>query len=206
MCNETLVELCEREFADLIDDLFQMNRDNGHEFLRAPIIDRLYSTWDDDYIAKLKRLTRAVLAARKSFRQHGPAWAPLLPLNFADIDKLKRDESSRVNMVGLYGSSLMMLEYDHLTHPPIVDYVCGLIAYAHTPDSFRNDPELVAQFPPKPLAGIDAGLNWKTPEMIAQSRAGSERAIQRLRDQNASEATSRKWIDEHEGYFGTIST
>ena len=63
----------------------------------------------------------------------------------------------------------------------------------------------MAQFSPKPLAGIDAGLNWQTPEMIARHLAGSERAIQRLRDQNASEKRLREWIDEHEGYFGTIS-
>jgi hypothetical protein len=41
--------------------------------------------------------------------------------------------------------------------------------------------------------------------MIARHLAGSERAIQRLRDQNASEKRLREWIDEHEGYFGTIS-
>jgi hypothetical protein len=42
--------------------------------------------------------------------------------------------------------------------------------------------------------------------MIAQHPAVHERAIQRLRDQNASEATLQMWIDERDRYFGTIST
>jgi hypothetical protein len=80
------------------------------------------------------------------------------------------------------------------------------MAYEHAPNYnyLRNDPELIAQFPPKPLAGLDAGLNWISPEKLEQHRAVSERAIQRLRDQNASEATLREWVDD-ESYFGTIS-
>jgi hypothetical protein len=208
MCNETLVELCEHEFADLVDELFQKNRENGYEFLRAPIIDRLYSTWDDEYIHKLKQLIRAALAVRKAFRQRGPPWAPLLPLSLDACMQMGRDESSRVNLVGLYAGSLLMLEYDYKTHPPFADYARGVMAYKHAPNHYnylREDPELQQEFPPKPLAGIDAGLNWRTPEMIARSRAGSERAIQRLRDRNASEVTLKEWVDEHNSYFGSIS-
>ena len=38
--------------------------------------------------------------------------------------------------------------------------------------------KLQQEFPRKPLADIDAGLCWKSPEMIAQHRAVHERAIQ----------------------------
>jgi len=161
MRSDNLVELCKHEFAELIDDLFQMNRDNGHEFLRTPITNRLYSTWDDDYIFKLKRNIYTALAARKWFREHGPSWAPLLPLTFADIDKLKRDESGRINLVGLYASSLSLLEYDYKTHPPFDAYARGLMAYAHTPSSFRDDPELWHSFHQSRSRGSMQGLTGK---------------------------------------------
>jgi len=62
----------------------------------------------------------------------------------------------------------------------IKDYACGVMAYEHAPNYnyLRNDPELQQEFPRKPLADIDAGLCWKSPELIAQHRAVHERAIQ----------------------------
>jgi hypothetical protein len=206
MCsNDDLVKLGACEFEHYVDVLFQGSRKRGDGY--CPIIKRLYPELDNDYLVKLKRLTCAALAARKWFRQHGQPGI-ILPLNFADIERAQRDEESRVNLVGLYGSSLMMLEYDYLTHPPFHDYACGVMAYKHAPHYayLRDDPELQQEFPPKPLAGLDKGLNWRTPEMIAESLAVHERAIQRLRDQNASEATLKVWIDERDSYFGTIST
>jgi hypothetical protein len=206
MCsNDDLMELCACEFEHYVDALFQASRKRGDEY--CPIIKRLYPELDNDYLVKLKRLTCAALAARKWFRQHGLPGI-LLPLNFADIDKLRRDESSRVNMVGLYGSSLMMLEYDYLTHPPFHDYACGVMAYKHAPHYayLREDPELQQEFPPKPLAGIDAGLHWNSPEKLEQYRQASARGLQLQRDWNASEKTLREWIDEDNRYFGSIST
>ena len=44
MCGDDLVELCASEFGDLIDEIYYNNRMNGSALLRAPIIDRLYST------------------------------------------------------------------------------------------------------------------------------------------------------------------
>jgi hypothetical protein len=202
---DDLVKLCACEFEHYVDALFQASRERGDSY--CPIIKRLYPELDNDYLIKLKHMTCAALAARKWFRQHGLPGI-ILPLNFADIERAQRDESSRVNLVGLYASSLMMLEYDYLTHPQFHDYACGVMAYEHAPHYayLRDDPELQQEFSPKPLAGIDAGLNWKTPEMIAESLAVHERAIQRLRDQNASEATLQMWIDERDSYFGSIST
>jgi hypothetical protein len=206
MCSEPLVELCAHEFELFVDALFWKNRASGDELCRAPIIERLYFVQDDAYIAKLKRLVHAAVAARKWFREHAPPWAPTLPLSFAEIHAMERDESNRVNLVVLYASSLMMLEWDYQTHPPFTAYARGLMAYAQTPNYLRDDPGLRQEFPPKPLAGIDAGFNWQTPEMIAQHLAVHEEAIQRFRDQNASAATLQMWIDERDSYFGTIST
>jgi hypothetical protein len=38
---------------------------------------------------------------------------------------------------------------DYKTDPPFADYACGLMAYQHTPDYLRNDPELLQEFPPR---------------------------------------------------------
>jgi hypothetical protein len=139
------------------------------------------------------------------FREHAPAWAPPLPLNFADIERARRDESGRVNLVGHYAGSLLLLKYDYQTHPLFKDYACGLMAYPHAPDYLREDPELLSEFPPKLLVGIDAGLNWQTPEMIAESKQASTRCVQFWRDRDVSKKWLRIAVDEHNDYFSTIS-
>jgi hypothetical protein len=45
------------------------------------------------------------------------------------------------------------------------------MAYAHTPDYLRNDPEMAQEFPPRPLAGLaDGWLTWRSPVTLAQDR------------------------------------
>src|SRR5262249_48256363 len=143
---------------------------------------------------------------RKLFREHAPAWAPWLPLNFDDCKKLERDESGRINLVGHYASSLRMLEYDYQTHPLFKDYACGLMAYPHAPDYLSEDPELLIEFPPKLLLGIGAGLNWQSLKMIAKNKQASLRCVQFWRDRGAGD---EKWlrlaIEEHNGYFSPHS-
>src|SRR5262245_23712914 len=101
--------------------MFEKARASGDKLFHVPIIGRLCAVQNEDYIAKLKQLTRAALAARKHFREHGPPWAPHLPLTFAEIERMECDESNRVELVGHYASSLMMLEWDYQTHPSFHD-------------------------------------------------------------------------------------
>ena len=165
---DDLVKLCACEFEHYVDALFQASRERGDSY--CPIIKRLYPELDNDYLIKLKHMTCAALAARKWFRQHGLPGI-ILPLNFADIERAQRDESSRVNLVGLYASSLMMLEYDYLTHPQFHDYACGLMACEHTQDYLRNNPELLAEFTPRKLeglGGLGGGSLYWPPEKVAE--------------------------------------
>jgi hypothetical protein len=117
------------------------------------------------------------------------------------------DENSRINLVGRFGWSWLLLKWDR-AHPSFHDYACGLMAYEHAPHYayLRDDPELQQEFPPKPLAGIDKGLHWNSPEMIAQSYQASVRCVQFWRDRGASD---QKWlriaVDEHNSYFSTVS-
>jgi hypothetical protein len=207
VCNyERLAELCADEFERAVDKLFAKTREDGFYLARTPITHRLYDVNNPAQIHKFKQDIRAALAARVWFRQHGPLWAPPLPLNYADCEKLEHDADPRIELVGHYAFSLRALVWDYKTHPLFVDFCRGLMAYARTPSYLKEDPELLAEFPPRPLAGIDAGLRWCAPEELAEHRAISEQAIQQLRDQNVDEATLKEWTDEHESYFGSIST
>jgi hypothetical protein len=48
-----------------------------------------------------------------------------------------------------------------------------MMAYESTPAEIRNDRELLAEFPPKELAGIcDGQMVWRSAETIAMSREG----------------------------------
>ena len=67
-------------------------------------------------------------------------------------------------------------QWDYRTHPSFFDFACGLMALPHTPDCLRDDPELQREFPPtlataRVLAGVDGGLGWNTPEMLAEAAA-----------------------------------
>jgi hypothetical protein len=72
------MELCACELEHYVDVLFKASRERGDSY--CPIIARLYPELDNDYLLELKRMTVAALVARKSFREHGPPWAPPLPL------------------------------------------------------------------------------------------------------------------------------
>src|SRR5262249_14405227 len=128
----------------------------------APIIGNLFNAWDDEDCFKTRRLACAALAAQKWFGEIGPPWARAIPLpvNIADCQKLEQDENLRLNLIGYYGFSLMMVRYDYLLHPPFADYVSGLMADKDTPDCLRADPdsklfqELFQEFPPRPLEGL----------------------------------------------------
>src|SRR5262245_59652814 len=109
MC-ENLIERCEREIEAEVEALFQKDLENGREFARMPFLDLPYPVCDPS-VRCWKRLVCKALAARKSFRETGPPWALELPLSMAECERLENDASHRLNLVGFYGTSLMMADY-----------------------------------------------------------------------------------------------
>src|SRR5262245_1008288 len=97
---DDLIELCAREVERFIGDRFQRLRESWLRLARAPIIDRLYDVQSDVDTARIKRMLHSAVRARQHFRQHGPSWAPLLPLTFSDIEQMEHDPSNRVELVG----------------------------------------------------------------------------------------------------------
>jgi hypothetical protein len=104
MCsNDDLVELCACEFEHYVDVLFQASRKRGDT--HCPIIARLYPELDNHYLLELKRMTIAALVAHKSFREHGPAWAPPLPLNLLALPTVTERCSTRTVVSTWWGAS-----------------------------------------------------------------------------------------------------
>jgi len=201
--NDDLKRLGAHKFMPHVAELFDQEERQvllrGKDTLgHAPIIGLLFGVWDEEYISKLRRWACVACAAKKWFCEAAiiPPWARAIPLpvSIADCQKLEQDENPRPNLVGLFGSSLMMLHYDYLLHPPPVDYISGLMADPNTPDHLRTDPELLREFPPRPLEGLDNCLKWSSPEMVFSELQRYLRLRQRWQSRGMLQQT--EWADE----------
>jgi hypothetical protein len=141
----------------------------GEESAKVPYIGWPYCIHNnEELIAIYKREVCLGLAARKHFREHRPfPGAPDLPLSRAEHEQLENDDDVRLELVSCYANSLCWLGYDYLIHPPFHPYVCGVLARPDAPDYLRT-PEVIREFPPCLLEGLDQALCWKTPEMVAK--------------------------------------
>ena len=101
---------------------------------------------------------QAALDARIWFSVHGPDWAQELPLG--DECYPMMEASGLLHLLGRYGFSLWLLDFDYLTHPQIYEFSCGLMASPQTPEHVREDPELLAEFPARELPGLCGRLVW----------------------------------------------
>jgi hypothetical protein len=154
----------------LLEELFKNPVMLSDTLAEIPIVGGLYIVSQDHCI--LLPVVCAALCAKAQFSRDAPAWAPCLPLRREDCEKLENDDSNRLNLVGYYGCSLRETSWDYQTHPPFAGFASGLMAYKHTPDHLRNDPELQREFPPTRLKGLCGGhLHWRSPAMIAWDRA-----------------------------------
>jgi hypothetical protein len=61
----------------------------------------------------------------------------------------------------LYSISLQARDFDYLGHPQLFDYARGVMADPRTHEDLRTDPALLAEFPPKELAGLDEHGRWR---------------------------------------------
>src|SRR5262245_18673805 len=169
----------------------------GEKYVRTPFTDVKYYVWDEEHIAKLKRVECNAVAANKWFRETAPPWARAigLPLSIADRQKLTQDENLRPNLVGHYGFSLMMVKYDYQLHPSIADCCSGVLAHKGCPDYLHAK---LQEFRPRPLEGLEvwwetgfvdflggqtikvlAGFSWSSLEMIASELQSAIRGRQR---------------------------
>ena len=178
----------------------------------APIIGELFDVMDDEYISKLRRRACVALAAQEWFRETAPPWARAipLPLSIAGCQKLEQDENLRPNLVGHYGSSLMMLDYDYKLHPSLADCCSGLRAHKDTPNYIHAE---LQECPPRPLEGLEVwwetvddrphepikvlgGFSWYSLEMIFSELQAFIHGRQRLCDWGVHEDTLHQWDEQ----------
>ena len=123
---------------------------------------------DLDHSILLPVVCGALVAAAK-FRRDAPRW-PELPLHENDIEEMVNDDCIRCSVVGHFGSSLRYESWNP-QHPGFSSFVGGLLSDRQAPAHIRNNPELLANFPPARLKGMTAGsLIWRSPETLTQYR------------------------------------
>jgi hypothetical protein len=170
-------ERCQQAVANQVDMLFEKNRaraitnlssaDRKSLILEAPIIKLLYSAIDDELIAMLKTVTCDAVVAWQRYDESKPPGLPGLPVNSVACNKLLNERDYRLQLLGKYGGSQRGSLFDK-GHPSIRDFNCGIMANEHTPKWFREDPELLREFPPKWLDGLSnhKGSFWYTDDTL----------------------------------------
>lgn len=117
------------------------------------------------YIRKLLEVMDAAERARDWFSRHGPSHLQPLPLVHCDEqEKILCSGDMDRHLVVHYSNSLQHSKYNYLEHPLFFDYARGVVAL---PDEIQasyglSSDELLAEFPPKPLLGLD-GFIWHPP-------------------------------------------
>ena len=144
----------ERVAADLADKKFAVAPYTGERF-----------SIDDESLLPEQAVCRA-LFMHASFRETAPTWAPDLPLSSSDIEKMIQSKSNRIAVVGYFARSCACGNWS--SHPKFCDYVAGLLACEHTPERIRNDPQLLKEFPPRWLGGLDRSLCWGVRDRIVE--------------------------------------
>jgi hypothetical protein len=72
--------------------------------------------------------------------------------------------------------------FNYLKHPGFCEYGWGLLADPDCPIDLQGDRELLADVPPKRLAGLD-GIYWSPalpPEPLSKGRIGTARSREEL--------------------------
>jgi len=172
-------------------------RARGETTFRVPYFS--YSIYvDSGLIAIHKREVCLRHAAHKHFGGHKPSsWIPDLPRTVAEYERLENDDDVRFQLVNCFETSLSCLGYDYLTHPLFHPYVCGVLARPDAPDHFLTNPQLLQEFPPRLLEGLDQAWCWRTPEMVGENLQIFLRNCQHRRDKGMPpDVDEIKWMTE----------
>jgi len=156
MCDQ-LAERCAREVEAQLASLTDNHR-RGLIAVKTPVYSGLIPVGE---IQKLARLNRAGLFARAWFSRHGPAWAQPLPLNDLERIRFFLSDCLPLHLVGFYSYSLQGRDHDFRDHPLLYEHSRGVMACPYTQDYLRGDLDLLAEFPPKELPGLDERWRWR---------------------------------------------
>ncbi|MCX7342000.1 MAG: hypothetical protein NT037_16070 [Hyphomicrobiales bacterium] len=104
----------------------------------------------------------AALSARRWFERERPAFAPELPVNYEEREKLKGTGRAIDYLIALYARSWEASGYSK--HPRFAEFAAGALASDMLPDRVATDCELLRCYPPTPLEGLEGGCVWQMPE------------------------------------------
>jgi hypothetical protein len=165
---DELTQLCAREFARHIDDLFGKYRietsSDGPDWVETPVVGLFHRIGDEAAAAALKELDRRALAAQEWFRTHGPAWAQPLPVSWPKLCMWARvgkfleagilaPDNGRWELLASFAISWFETKFDP-THPSFNRFARGVMADKSTPARLRDNPELRKEYPPKRLSTL----------------------------------------------------
>src|SRR5262245_48663642 len=167
--NQTMCDRLERRCADEVERYVAelvANHKRGGIVVAIPIFCGPVLITD---VPRLLRLNRAGERARALFSRHGPAWAQPLPLSESERIGFFLSDNLLLHLVALYSNSLQGRDYDYLGHLLFFDYARAVMADPRTPEYLREDPALRAEFPAKPIAGLDERGRWRPlPTRVSQ--------------------------------------
>jgi hypothetical protein len=174
-----LIELCAKHFEEEVAEIFAAYEEFSGSFALTPYLRDLYQPHCKPTIPDLVRqVCRARVASAWFAHLRHPLVHPL-PLSTAEFEELTGDEQPHhLNLVGHFAWSLRWCDWDFITHPTFEDFAAGVLAHPNAPCELKKDPELLAQFPPCPLAGLDKDLFWSSPAMIAKEKKERARVRQ----------------------------
>jgi hypothetical protein len=161
MRRDKLLELCEREFQHGVEyyaDMLFTGRVGQNAFTACL---REHPDPTECYMQLLDLVARA-LRARAWFARHVPCRLQPLPLvHYDEQEKIFCSGDFPRHLVAYYSCSLQRLNFNYLKHPLFYDYARGVMAHPDGPSYLQDDPELLAEFPPKPLPGLVDGIHWQ---------------------------------------------
>jgi hypothetical protein len=156
---ERLQQISGEEFEARIDRLAAAHR-RGRVLTSTPLGSEVAILIGD--LPKLKYLVRRAVAARDWFARWAPHQYGPLPISEDERENNFCSGDFRRHLVAQYSTSLQARDYDYLNHPLFFDYARGALAEDHAEMfGLAVDQEILREFPPKKLQGLDACGRWR---------------------------------------------
>jgi hypothetical protein len=141
-----------------VEQLFADALRRSPDFCGNPVTGEYFVPGDDPVHPHKERAIRALIAQLRFAAEKSPDM-PDLPLDERE-DDLKW-QSGLHYLIAAYARSLRSRDFRLEGHPDFDTFARGAMAHPWTPERFRQDPDLLRRFPPKPLPRLGQGLVFK---------------------------------------------
>jgi hypothetical protein len=132
----------------------------GSCYCTNPVTGECFVPGHDPVRPHKERAIRAIVA-QLGFATQKPEDAPDLPIDERESGGTWRWQSGLHYLIEAFTRSLRCRDFRLEGHPDFDTFARGAMAHPWTPERFRQDPDLLRRFPPKPLPGLTQGLVFK---------------------------------------------